>query len=98
MDSHPGWTSPVREGPTPFRTRSVRTTIAPRHRTARPRPVSVAHPEGLAMGNRNKLAKAFGDGAFGVPDVPIKIGHRLQAWVEDRDLFCGGREDKRSWK
>ena len=50
------------------------------------------------MGNRNKLARVFGDGAFGVPDVPVKIGHQLQARVEDREPFFGGREDRRSWK
>lgn len=50
------------------------------------------------MGNRNKLAKAFGEGAFGVPDVPEKVGHKFQAWVEARDLHVCGREDKRSWK
>ena len=31
------------------------------------------------MGNRTKLDKAFGDGAFGLPDVPTKVGHQFQA-------------------
>lgn len=50
------------------------------------------------MGNRNKLAKQYTEGAFGIPDVPGKIGHKLQAWVEEKELFHSGREDKRSWK
>jgi len=50
------------------------------------------------MGNRNKLDKAFGDGAFGVPDVPTKIGHKLQAGIEWRGALIVGREDRRSWK
>ncbi|HKB01975.1 MAG TPA: hypothetical protein VKD90_07125 [Gemmataceae bacterium] len=50
------------------------------------------------MGNRNQLDKAFGDGAFGVPDVPTKIGHKLQAGIEWRGALIVGREDRRSWK
>jgi hypothetical protein len=50
------------------------------------------------MGNRTKLDKAFGDGPFGLPDVPTKVGHKFQAWVEAGGLFHSTRPDKRSWK
>jgi hypothetical protein len=50
------------------------------------------------MGNRNKLARAFGEGAFGVPDVPVQVGHQREAGYEWRGLPIGGREDRRSWK
>jgi len=50
------------------------------------------------MHNRQKLEKAFTEGAFGMPDIPLQIGHKLQARMEHRDLYRVGREDKRSWK
>ena len=50
------------------------------------------------MRNRDKLGKVFGDGPFGVPDVPTKLGHRLQAGYEWRGDLVPGREDRRSWK
>ncbi|HJZ90631.1 MAG TPA: hypothetical protein VKE40_07130 [Gemmataceae bacterium] len=50
------------------------------------------------MGNRNKLAGAFGEGAFGLPDVPVKVGHRREAGYEWRGAPIGSREDRRSWK
>jgi len=50
------------------------------------------------MGNRNKLSKAFIEGAFGMPDVPAKIGHQREAGYEFRGSSIGSREDKRSWK
>ena len=50
------------------------------------------------MGHRSKLDRAFGDGPFGVPDVPTKVGHQFQAWVEDPHLYHHTRPDKRSWK
>ena len=50
------------------------------------------------MGNRNKLGKAFGDGAFGVADVPTKMGHKLHAGIEWRGQPICRREDRRSWK
>jgi hypothetical protein len=50
------------------------------------------------MGNRNKLARAFGDGAFGVPDVPVQIGHQREAGYEWRGDLIVTRADRRSWK
>ena len=50
------------------------------------------------MGNRNKLAKAFGEGAFGMPDLPAQIGHKAQAGYEWRGEFGVTREERRSWK
>jgi len=50
------------------------------------------------MGNRTKLDRAYGDGPFGVPDVPTKVGHKFQAGVETGMPYPSGRADKRSWK
>jgi len=50
------------------------------------------------MANRTKLDQLFGDGPFGLPDVPAKIGHKLQHWVEAPNLYSTTRPDKRSWK
>jgi hypothetical protein len=50
------------------------------------------------MGNRTKVEKAFGEGPFGVPDVPLKVGHKLQSWLEHTAGYPTGRADKRSWK
>lgn len=50
------------------------------------------------MSNRDKLEKVFGEGAFGLADVPARIGHRQlpRGKKSDRDLPT--REDSRSWK
>jgi len=50
------------------------------------------------MGHRTKLDRAYGDGPFGVPDVPTKVGHKFQAWIDAGGPFHFGRADKRSWK
>lgn len=50
------------------------------------------------MSNRDKLSKHFSEGAFGVADVPVKIGLKLQAKIEQRDRQHSRGEDKRSWK
>ena len=50
------------------------------------------------MAHRNELDKAFGDGPFGLPDVPHIVGHRLQVRVEAGGLRATTRPDKRSWK
>lgn len=50
------------------------------------------------MRNWTKLDKAFGDGPFGLPDVPTKLGHKFQAGVEVGGSYPTGRADKRSWK
>jgi hypothetical protein len=50
------------------------------------------------MAHRTKLDKVFGDGPFGLPDVPAKLGHKLPAWVEVGAPYPTGRSDKRSWK
>ena len=50
------------------------------------------------MGSRTKLDRAFGDGPFGLPDVPTTVGYRFQAKVEEAHPYPGGRADKRSWK
>jgi hypothetical protein len=49
------------------------------------------------MHNRHKLDKAFGEGAFGLPDVPTQIGHKLLAAIRQEQTHSG-RDDKRSWK
>jgi hypothetical protein len=49
------------------------------------------------MGNRTKLDKAFGDGPFGLPDVPHTVGHKRQSWLDHGGPFPT-RPDKRSWK
>jgi hypothetical protein len=50
------------------------------------------------MHNRHKLDKAFSDDAFGVPDVPVKIGHKHLAEVTHQWIGMGRRNDERSWK
>jgi hypothetical protein len=50
------------------------------------------------MAHRTKLDKFFGDGPFGLPDVPTTVGHKLRAWVEGGNPHRNGRPDKRSWK
>jgi len=50
------------------------------------------------MSRRTKFDRAYGDGPFGLPDVPTKVGHQFQAWVEAGGPTHFGRPDKRSWK
>lgn len=50
------------------------------------------------MQHRHKLDKAFSEDAFGVPDVPMKIGHKYLAKMTDQWQHRGRNEDKRSWK
>lgn len=50
------------------------------------------------MGNRDKLAKVFGEGSFGQADVPAAIGHRQLPRAKKDSPESGGREDRRSWK
>jgi hypothetical protein len=50
------------------------------------------------MGHRTKLDRAYGDGPFGVPDVPTKVGHKFQAGIDADGSFRISRPDKRSWK
>lgn len=50
------------------------------------------------MNSRNKLDKAFCEDAFGMPDVPTKIGHKHMAKITDQWIDHGRREDRRSWK
>lgn len=50
------------------------------------------------MGQRTGLEKAFGEGAFGMADVPLKVGPRLQASLEAGPRYPTGRPDRRSWK
>jgi hypothetical protein len=50
------------------------------------------------MHHRHKLDRAFSEDAFGVPDVPTKIGHRHLAKITGIEIDRGRRDDKRSWK
>jgi hypothetical protein len=50
------------------------------------------------MGNRTRLDRAFGDGPFGLPDVPTKVGHQFQAKVEGAHPYHTRRAGERSWK
>jgi hypothetical protein len=50
------------------------------------------------MGNRDKLGKVFGEGAFGQTDVPTTIGNGQLARAK-KALWAGtSRDDHRSWK
>jgi len=50
------------------------------------------------MAHRSKLDEVFGDGPFGLPDVPTKVGHKLRIWVEGGNPGATSRPDKRSRK
>jgi hypothetical protein len=50
------------------------------------------------MSRRTKFDRAYGDGPFGMQDVPSKIGHQFQARVEAGGPTQFGWPDKRSWK
>ena len=50
------------------------------------------------MANRTKFDRVFGTGAFGLPDVPAKVGHKLRAGIEEGNPYPAGRTDGRSWK
>jgi hypothetical protein len=50
------------------------------------------------MHHRHKLDKAYCEDAFGVPDVPTKIGHKHLAKITDQWTDHSRREDRRSWK
>ena len=50
------------------------------------------------MGNRDKLGKVFGEGAFGQTDVPTTIGNGQLARIKKADVGWPTREDRRSWK
>lgn len=50
------------------------------------------------MHHHYKLDKTFSEDAFGVPDVPTKIGHKLLAKITHQWTDYGHREDRRSWK
>jgi hypothetical protein len=50
------------------------------------------------MSNRDKLAKVFGEGAFGLADVPERLGHKQIARTKKDNPPGRTREDDRSWK
>jgi hypothetical protein len=50
------------------------------------------------MHHPDKLDRAYSEGAFGVPDVPKRIGHKHLAKATHQWTDFSGREDKRSWK
>jgi hypothetical protein len=55
---------------------------------------SAVHP-GM---RREKFNSAFSEDAFGVPDVPTKIGHKLLAKLTGKWNDSTRRPDKRTWK
>ena len=50
------------------------------------------------MGNRDKLGKMFGEGAFGQADVPTMVGNGQLARTKKAGTEWPTREDRRSWK